>query len=60
MVNGQRATYEQQKLGPSTYYDRLWVHPNGIHTEPLEFHMTRAGGSCMFLGTTNSSLGVMV
>jgi len=33
----QMATYEQQKLGLSTYYDKRWVLPDGIHTEPIEF-----------------------
>jgi len=33
------ATYEQQKLGLSAYYDKHWVLPDGIHTEPIEFHM---------------------
>ena len=40
MVNSQMATYEQQKLGLSTYYDKCWVLPDGIHTEPIKFHMT--------------------
>jgi len=40
MVNGRMATYEQQKLGLSAYYDKRWVFPDGIHTEPNEFHMT--------------------
>ena len=31
-------TYQQQKLGLSAYYDKRWVLPDGIHTEPLEFH----------------------
>jgi len=40
MVNGRMATYEQQKLKLSAYYDKRWVYPDGIHTEPIEFHMT--------------------
>ena len=40
MVIGRMATYEQSKLGLSTYYDKRWVLPDGIHTEPIEFHMT--------------------
>ena len=33
------ATYEQQKVGLSTYYDKCWLLPDGIHTKPIEFHM---------------------
>lgn len=33
------ATHEQQKLGLSAYYDKRWVLPDGIHTEPIEFRM---------------------
>ena len=40
MVNRRMATYEQQKLGLSAYYDKRWVLLNGIHTEPIKFHMT--------------------
>ena len=32
-------TYEQQKLGLNAYYDKCWVLPDGIHTEPIKFHM---------------------
>jgi len=39
MVNNRMATYEQQKLGLSAYYDKRRVYPDGIHTEPIEFHM---------------------
>ena len=35
------ATYEQQKLGLSVYYGKRWVLPDEIHTESIEFHMTR-------------------
>ena len=35
-------TYKQEKLELSAYYDKRWVLPDGIHTEPIEFHM---GGS---------------
>ena len=45
-------TYEQHKLGLSAYYDKRWVLPDGIHTEPIEFH---TGGSCVLGGTTKSS-----
>jgi len=40
MVNGRMSTSEQQKLGLSAYYDKRWVLPDGIHTEPIEFHTT--------------------
>ena len=40
MVGKQMATYEQHKLGLSAYYDKRWVLADGIHTEPIEFHMT--------------------
>jgi len=40
MVNGRMATSEQRKLGLSVYYDKRWVLPDGIHTEPIEFHTT--------------------
>ena len=43
MVGKQMVTYEQHKLGLSAYYDKRWVLPDGIHTEPIEFHI--AGGS---------------
>ena len=36
----QMVTYEQHKLGLSAYYDKRWVLPDGIHTEPIEFQMT--------------------
>ena len=44
MRNGAMYTYEQRKLGLSAYYDKRWVLPDGIHTEPIEFH-TPAGGN---------------
>lgn len=28
--------YEQQKLGLGAYYDKRYVLPDGIHTEPIE------------------------
>lgn len=35
------ASYEQQKLGLNAYYnDKCWVLLDGIHTEPVKFHMT--------------------
>jgi len=39
MRDGHMVTYEQQKLGLSVYYYKRWVLPNGIHTEPIEFHL---------------------
>ena len=38
MHNGAMYTYEQRKLGLSAYYDKRWLLPDGIHTEPIEFH----------------------
>ena len=38
MHNGAMYTYEQLKLGLSAYYDKRWVLPDGIHTEPIEYH----------------------
>ena len=40
IVGRQMVTYEQHKLGLSAYYNKRWVLPDGIHTEPIEFHMT--------------------
>jgi hypothetical protein len=39
MHNGQMTTYLQAKLGLSAYYDKRRVLPDGIHTEPLEYHV---------------------
>ena len=39
MRDGNIVTYEQQKLVLSAYYDKRWVLPDGIHTEPIEFHI---------------------
>ena len=39
MHKGSMYTYEQRKLGLSAYYDKRWVLPDGIHTEPIEFHL---------------------
>ena len=39
MVDKQMVTYEQHKLDLSAYYDKRWVLPDGIYTEPIEFHM---------------------
>jgi len=39
MRDGQMVTYEQKNLGLSAYYDKRWVLPDGIHTEPIEFHI---------------------
>ena len=38
MHNGAMYTYAQRKLGLSAYYDKRWLLPDGIHTEPIEFH----------------------
>ena len=38
MHNGAMYTYEQRKLGLSAYYDKRWVLPDGIYTEPIEYH----------------------
>ena len=38
MRDGAMYTYEQRKLGLSAYYDKRWVLPDGIHTEPLEYN----------------------
>ena len=38
MRDGKMMTYEQRKLGLSAYYDKRWVLPDGIHTEPIELH----------------------
>ena len=37
--DGQMVTYEQEKLVLSGYYDKRWVLPDGIHIEPIEFHI---------------------
>ena len=39
MINGQIVTYEQQKLGLSAFYDKRWVLPDRVHTEPIEYHI---------------------
>lgn len=39
MNGGVMCTYEQKKLGPSAYYDKRWMLKDGIHTEPLEYHI---------------------
>ena len=39
MRDRRMVTYEQQKLGLSAYYDKRWVLPDGIHTEPIEFYI---------------------
>ena len=38
-------TYEQKELGLSTYYDKRLVLPDGIHTEPIEYHLWSGGSS---------------
>ena len=40
MVRNHMMTNELgHKLGLSAYYDKRWVLPDGIHTEPIEFHI---------------------
>jgi len=39
MQDRQMVMYEQQKVGLSAYYDKRWVLPDGIHTEPIEYHI---------------------
>ena len=51
MVNGMMATYEQQKLSPRAYYNKRWVLPDGVHTEPIEFHTTYKRKAAMCLET---------
>ena len=41
---GRMMTYgkkggQQRKLGLSAYYDKRCVLPDGMHTEPLEYHL---------------------
>jgi len=57
MRDERMVTCEQQKLGLSAYYDKRWVLEDGIHTEPIEFHLkfTSAGGRVVLGGTTSSS-----
>ena len=38
MHHGAMYTYEQCKRGLSAYYDKRVVLPDGIHTDPLEYH----------------------
>ena len=40
MLNGSMYTYQQRKLGLSAYDDKRWVLEDGIHTEPIEFHLS--------------------
>ena len=39
MVKGTMCTYQQHKLDLSAYYDKRWVLPDGIHPEPIEYHI---------------------
>ena len=39
MVKRTMRTYVPKKLGLSAYYDKLWLLPDGIHTEPIEYHI---------------------
>lgn len=41
MRDGQMMTYEQQELGLSAYYDKRHVLPDGVHTEPVEYHLLK-------------------
>ena len=43
MVKGTMRTYTQKKLGLSAYYDKPWVLTDGIHTEPIEYHLQEEG-----------------
>ena len=43
MNGGVMCTYEQNKLGLSAYYDKHWVLEDGIHTEPIEYHLNQQG-----------------
>ena len=37
MREGSMMTYEQRKLGLSAFYNKRYVLPDGIHTEPIEY-----------------------
>lgn len=39
MVKGTMRTYTQNRLGLSAYCNKRWVLPDGIHTEPIEYHV---------------------
>lgn len=40
VLNSSMDTYDQYgNLELSAYYDKRWVLPDGIHTEPTEFYM---------------------
>ena len=43
MKGGVMCTYEQKKLGLSAYYDKRWELEDGIHTEPIEYHLNLQG-----------------
>ena len=43
MVKGTMRTYTQKKLGLIAYYDKPWVLPDGIDTEPIEYHLQEEG-----------------
>ena len=38
---GEMVTYRQQKLGLSAFYDKRHVLPDGIHMEPIEYHLLK-------------------
>ena len=39
MNGGVVCTYAQKELVLSAYYDKRWVLEDGIHTEPIEYHL---------------------
>ena len=39
MAKGMICIYTQNKLGLIAYYDKQWVLLDGIHTEPIEYHL---------------------
>ena len=41
MHEGEMVTYRQQKLGLSAYNDKRYVLPDGIRTEPIEYHLLK-------------------
>ena len=59
MRNGRTVAYEQQMPGMNAYYDKHWVLPEGIHAEPIEYHLypALAGGRA---GRTAQSSSIIV
>lgn len=39
MSGGVMCSTEKKKLGLRAYYDKWLVLPDGIHTEPIEYHL---------------------